>query len=190
MEPLFQIRPLILVSIFCSLLIIGAFVCTLNGQIIDRQSFTQSSGFPLMKPPYMIQLDWQLDLGITSIALNQSPNHFYTAGFIQPNIYRHQQIDKPSDFDPAILIRYNEKSESIILSSKESDLIIYGFQVFNFAGARILSIKTTTSSSHLFLSTSISKFPSGVYFIQVYYLPENISSDFQFWIKTQKIVKQ
>jgi hypothetical protein len=190
MEPLFQIRSLIIVSIICSLLIIGAFVCTLNGQIIDRQSFTQSSGFLLMKPSYLMQLDWQLDLGITSIALNQSPNHFYTAGFIQPNIYRHQAHNKPVDFDPNIFIQYNEKSGSIVLLSNESDLIIYGFQVYNFVGAKILSIKTKIASSRLFLSTPLSSLASGVYFIQVYYLPENISSDFQFWIKTQKIIKQ
>jgi hypothetical protein len=171
-------------------MIIGGFVCTLNGQIIDRQSFTQSSGFSLMKPPYFIQLDWQLDLGITAIAMDQSPKYFFTAGFVQPTVYRHQQHNKPVDFDPNILIRYNEKSESIVLSSNESDLIIYGFQVFNFVGVKVLSIKTKIASSRLFLSAPLSIPASGIYFIQVYYLPENISSDFQFWIKTQKIIKK
>lgn len=184
MKPCCPIPSLLLLSITC------CSANTLNGQIIDRQSFTQSSSYLFIKQPNLIQIDWQLDIGITAIALNQSPDHFYTAGFIQPNIYRHQQNNKPNHFDPKILIRYNEKSESIVLSSNESDLIIYGFQVFNFLGAKIFSNKTIISSSQLFLSTPISNLSSGVYFIQVNYLPENISSDYQFWIKTQKIIKK
>jgi hypothetical protein len=171
-------------------MIIGGFICSLNGQIIDRQSFTQSSSYQTLKQPNLIQLDWQLDLGITAIALNQSPNHFYTAGFIQPNIYRHQEHNKPVDFDPKFLIHYNENDQSIELSSMEADLIIYGLQVYSLTGSKIGTIKTKIASSRLFLSTPLSSLASGIYFIQVYYLPENISSDFQFWIKTQKIIKK
>lgn len=184
MKLFYQIPRLLLLLIAC------CSANTLYGQIIDRQSFTQSSSYQFIQQTNLIQFDWQLDLGITAIALNQSPNHFYTAGFIQPNIYRHQQNKKPSHFDPNILIRYNEKAESIVLSSNESDLIIYGFQVFNFLGAKVFSNKTIISSSTLFLSTPITNLSSGIYFIQVNYLPENISSNFQFWIKTQKIIKK
>lgn len=190
MEPLFQIRSLFLLLITYSLIIIGAFVSTLNGQVIDMQSFTQSSSYQTVKQPNLIQIDWQLDLGISTIVMDQSPKYFFTAGFVQPTIYRHQQHNKPVDFNPKFLIHYNENDQSIELSSMEADLIIYGLQVYSLTGSKIGSIKKKIASSRLFLSTPLSNLASGIYFIQVYYLPENISSDFQFWIKTQKIIKQ
>lgn len=162
----------------------------LFGQSFALQSFTQSAEYFSSKNYNGVHLEWQLDLGISSISLNQAPKIFFTAGFIQPTIYRHEQNMKPNAFEPKILIRYNEPTQSVALSSKESDLIIYGVRIFNFSGAFLFELKTKIASSHLSISIPISNQSTGIYFVQVLYLPENISSNQQFWIKTQKILKQ
>lgn len=160
------------------------------GQSFALQSFTQSADYYSFNNFSGFHLEWQLDLGMSTISLNQSPEYFFTAGFIQPTIYRHQQNMKPSEFEPKILIRYNEHTQSVALSSKESDLIIYGVHIFNFYGTFLFGIKTKIASSHLSMSIPISNQSAGIYFVQVHYLPENISSNQQFWSKTQKIFKQ
>lgn len=162
----------------------------LCGQIFDLQSFTQSADYFSSKYYKGVRLEWQLDLGLSTISLNQVPVYFFTAGFIQPTIYRHQQNMKPNAFETKILIQYNEHNQSVALSSKESDLIIYGVQIFNFLGTQLFGLKTKIASSHLTMSIPISNQPIGIYFVQVLYLPENIASNQQFWIKTQKIFKQ
>lgn len=180
-----QIRLLLLVFIFTN-----HYNSRLLGQSFVLESFTQSADYFSSKNYKGVHLEWQLDLGISCISLNQAAEYFFTAGFIQPTIYRHQQNMKPSDFEPKILIRYNEPTQSVALSSKESDLIIYGVQVFNFSGAFLFGLKTKIASSHMSMSIPISNQSTGIYFVQVLYLPENISSNQQFWIKTQKIFKQ
>lgn len=180
-----QTRLLLLVFI-----VIYHYNSKLFGQSFALHSFTQSADYYSSNNFSGFHLEWQLDLGMSTISLNQSPEYFFTTGFIQPSIYRHQQNTKPSEFEPKILIRYNEYAQSVVLSSKESDLIIYGVHIFNFYGTFLFGIKTKIASSHLSMSIPISNQSTGIYFVQVYYLPENISSNQQFWSKTQKIFKQ
>lgn len=180
-----QKRLLLLVFIFTN-----HYNSRLLGQSLVLQSFTQSTDYYSSNHFNGIHIEWQLEIGISTISLNQATEYFFTAGFIQPTIYRHQQNMKPSEFEPKILIRYNEPTQSVVLSSKESDLIIYGVQVFNLSGAFLFGLKTKIASSHLSMSIPISNQSTGIYFIQVLYLPENISSNQQFWVKTQKILKQ
>ncbi len=160
------------------------------GQSFALQSFTQSSTYFGISKHTIVQLDWQLDLGNSTIELNKAPGYFFTAGFIQPTIYRHQHNIKPIDYEPKILIHYNVLTQCIQLSAQESELIIYGVQVFNFSGALIYKCKTKISSSHLSIFIPLSNKSTGIYFIQVFYLPENISPINPFWIKTQKILMQ
>lgn len=160
------------------------------GQSFAIQSFTQSADYYSSNNFNGFHLEWQLDLGMSTISLTQSPEYFFTTGFIQPSIYRHQHNTKPSEFEPKILIRYNENIQSVVLSSKESDLIIYGVHIFNFYGRFLFGIKTKIASSYLSMLIPISNQSSGIYFVQILYLPENISSNQQFWIKTQKLFKQ
>lgn len=162
----------------------------LFGQSFALQSFTQSADYYNSFNFSGFHLEWQLDLGMCTVSLNQSPEYFFTAGFIQPSIHRHQHNMKPIEFEPKILIQYNEPTHSVALSSKESDLIIYGVKVFNFSGMFLFGMKTKIASSHLSMSIPISNQSTGIYFVQVLYLPENISSNQQFWVKTQKIFKQ
>ncbi|MEY3619848.1 MAG: hypothetical protein RLZZ391_214 [Bacteroidota bacterium] len=177
-------------QILLILLILNSIDIKVFGQSFALQSFTQSSTYFGLTKHTIVQLDWQLDLGNSTIELNQARGYFFTAGFLQPTIYRHQNNIKPIDYEPKILIHYNVLTQCIQLSAQESELIIYGVHVFNFSGALIYTHKTKISSSRLSFFIPLSNQSSGIYFIQVFYLPENISPIHSFWIKTQKIVRQ
>ncbi len=172
------------------LLILNTIDIKALGQSFALQSFMQSSTYFGLTKQTIVQLDWQLDLGYSTIELNHAPNYFFTEGFIQPTIYRLQHYIKPIDYEPKIAIHYNTPTQSIQLSAQESELIIYGVQIFNFSGALIYTRKTKISSSRLSFFIPLSNQSSGIYFIQVFYLPENISPIHPFWIKTQKILMQ
>ncbi len=178
-------RQIVLILLILNIIDIKVF-----GQSFALQSFTQSSTYFGITKYTIVQLDWQLDLGNSTIELNNAPNYFFTAGFIQPNIYRYHHNTKPIDYEPKIAIHYNTPTQCIQLSAQESELIIYGVQILNFSGALIYTHKTKISSSRLSFFIPLSNQSSGIYFIQVFYLPENISPIHSFWIKTQKIVMQ
>lgn len=164
---------------------------TLMGQSIALQSFTQAAGYlPIQSKP--IQLDWQLDLGLTTLAWKPSPGFLFTPGFIQPVIYRFSGNNKPPEFDPTISITYNDNAQSFLFISKEADLILLGYQVLDFTGRPLFTAKTKIASSHLALSIPVASLSSGMYCILIYYLPENMASAFSnnYWIKSFKIFKQ
>jgi hypothetical protein len=161
------------------------------GQSIALQSFTQSAGYGLIQSN-TIQLDWQLDLGLTTLAWNPSPHYFFTPGFIQPNIYRFSDNNKPSKFDPTILAQFQHNANAILLFSKETDLIFFGYRVFDFSGRLVLATNTKIASSQMHLSIPTPALSNGVYFILIDYLPENIAftASSMYWIKSLKIIKQ
>jgi hypothetical protein len=79
----------------------------------------------------------------------------------------------------------------MILFSKEPDLILFGYSIYNLHGQFILSDPTKYRSGYAGKKVDMNGLPSGVYIMQVFYLPEFLSFDNKnnYWIKYIKYIK-
>ena len=162
-----------------------------NAQQLSLQTFSLASNSYLSTQVDGIQVDWRLDLGSTSILLDQSSNYHFSAGFLQPSINRFTHDLLEGKYYPSIELRTSNRGDAIVLFSKEPDLIFFDCKVYNLYGQVILSDLTKHRSSYAGRKVDINVLASGVYFMQVYYLPEFLTFDHKtnYWIKTIKFIK-
>ena len=74
---------------------------------------------------------------------------------------------------------------------KDTDLILFGFKIFNLQGQVLVSDQTKYRSSYTGRSINMNAMNSGIYIMQVYYLPEYMMLDLNrnYWVKTIKFIK-
>jgi hypothetical protein len=168
------------------------FLLKIYGQENVVQSFTLAAANYNQSGSIILQFDWRLDLGTTSIQPYQSKDYFFTVGFLQPNSSRFGNVKDWESYDPLFQLRYTTNQQFVMLYAKESDLIIHGFRIYNANGQVILIDNTKTASSFLAKSIHLSLFPKGVYYLLIFYLPETIATNTsqKYWYKTIKILKQ
>lgn len=179
---------------FIRILVFMFFSCAsmLHGQVSTFQSFTISGESFNLPNSNTNQYEWRLDLGLTSLELNQAKNYFFTAGMLQPNINRFNTITAWKRYDPAIQLLYPAPSNPIVLFSSAPDLIIFGFKIFDANGRLLKTDATKTASSFLMKRIELTGHTNGVYYVVVYYLPESIAvhPTNTYWSKTLKLLKQ
>lgn len=164
---------------------------TLYGQTNTMAAFTSASYSYNPTNNNENQYEWRLDLGMTSIELNQSSRYFFTVGVLQPNLNRLNTNEAKKNFDPHIKLAYLANSSSIVLFSLAPDALIFGFKIINSNGKLIKTVTTRIASSYLNFRIDLSNQPNGLYFITVYYLPEHIALNDakNYCTKTLKILK-
>ena len=138
-----------------------------------------------------LQVDWRLDLGMTAMALDQSNQYHFSAGFLQPSINRFTKDALEGKYHPSIELRTSFRGDAMILFSKEPDLILFGYSIYNLHGQFILSDPTKYRSGYAGKKVDMNGLPSGVYIMQVFYLPESMMFDGNnnYSIKTIKFIK-
>ena len=179
-------------SIYIFLLLqLQLFTHSLHGQQLPLQAFSLAAGHFVATHVDGLQMDWRLDLGLTSIPLNQSNTYFFSAGFLQPTINRFANDVIWEKYNPSIEIKNIFSGDAMMLFSKEPDLILFGFKIFNLQGQVLVIDQTKYRSSYAGRSISMNAMNSGVYIIQVFYLPEYMMFDGNknYWVKTIKIIK-
>lgn len=163
----------------------------LYGQVKVLESFTLSAGSFYSSRFDSMQVDWRLDLGLTAIQMNHAPSYLFTAGFFQPTIDRFTNNKIKEFYDPKIQLLYNDGGHKIFLFSNETDLVIYGFQIFDLYGRLVLKDQSKFASSYLRKSIDLTSLTTGVYFINIFYLPEsNQVLQNNYWTKSLKLMKQ
>ena len=164
----------------------------LYGQVSTFQSFTISAASYNPSNRISNQYEWRLDLGLTTLELNQTKAYFFTAGMLQPNINRFSTINDWKQYDPGIQLRYHAPGHTIVLISSVPDLIIFGFKIFDSNGRLLKTDATKIASYFLTKPIDMSGYTNGIYYIIVYYLPENIAMNQtnDYWTTTLKLLKQ
>ena len=162
-----------------------------NAQQLSLQTLSLASNNFVATQVDGLQVDWRLDLGLTSILLDQSSSYLFSAGFLQPSINRFTKDLLEEKYNPSIELRTSNSGDAIVLFSKEPDLIFFDCKVYNLYGQVILSDPTKYRSSYAGRKVDINVLASGVYFMQVYYLPEFLTFDYKtnYWIKSIKFIK-
>ena len=122
-----------------------------------------------------LQVDWRLDLGLTALALDQSNQYHFSAGFLQPSINRFTKDGLEGKYNPSIELRTSVRGDAMLLFSKEPDLILFGYTIYNLHGQVILSDPTKYRSGYAGRYIDMNRLSSGVYIMQVFYLPEFLS---------------
>jgi len=126
-----------------------------------------------------LQVDWRLDLGMTAMALDQS------------NQYRFTKDGLEGKYNPSIELRTSVRGDAFVIFSKEPDLIFFDCKIYNLHGQVILSDPSKYRSGYAGRPIDIHALASGIYIIQVYYLPEFLTFDNKtnYWIKSIKFIK-
>lgn len=179
-------------SFYVFLLILLQLVYTpSHAQQLPLQAFSLASNSFVTTQIDGLQVDWRLDLGLTAIALNHSSSFHFSAGFLQPSINRFALDGFWEKYKPSIDLKNTIRGDAIILFSKEPDLILFGYTIFDLHGQVMLSDPTNYRSGYLGRSIYINAFPSGVYIMQVLYLPEFLTLDNKtnYWMKSIKFIK-
>jgi hypothetical protein len=164
---------------------------SLHGQQLPLQAFSLASNNFVATQLDGLQVDWRLDLGLTSILLDQSSNYFFSAGFLQPTMNRFANDGIREQYNPSIEIKNTFPGDAIVLFSKEPDLILFGFKIFNLQGQVLVRDQTKYRSSYAGRSINMNAMNRGIYIMQVFYLPEYMMLDgnANYWIKTIKFIK-
>ena len=138
-----------------------------------------------------LQVDWRLDLGMTAMALDQSNQYHFSAGFLQPSINRFTKDGLEGKYNPSIELRTSVRGDAFVIFSKEPDLIFFDCKIYNLHGQVILSDPSKYRSGYAGRPIDIHALASGIYIIQVYYLPEFLTFDNKtnYWIKSIKFIK-
>ena len=94
-------------------------------------------------------------------------------------------------YNPSIEIKNVFPGNSILLFSKEPDLIFFGYTIYNLHGQVILSDPTKYRSGYAGRYIDLNRLSSGVYIMQVFFLPEFLSFDNKtnYWMKHIKFIK-
>jgi hypothetical protein len=164
---------------------------SLHGQQLPLQAFSLAADHFVAAHVDGLQMDWRLDLGLTAMTLDQSNSYQFTAGFLQPTINRFTNDGIWKNYNPSIEIKNTFSGDAMMLFSKEPDLILLGFKIFNVQGQVLVSDQTKYRSSYAGKSISMNAMNSGVYIMQVFYLPEYMMFDGNknYWVKTIKFIK-
>jgi hypothetical protein len=164
---------------------------SLHGQQLPLQAFSLAADHFVAAHVDGLQMDWRLDLGLTAIPLEHSNAYFFSAGFLQPTMNRFANDGIREQYNPSIEIKNTFPGDAIVLFSKEPDLILFGFKIFNLQGQVLVRDQTKYRSSYTGRSINMNAMNSGIYIMQVFYLPEYMMLDgnANYWIKTIKFIK-
>jgi hypothetical protein len=164
---------------------------SLYGQQLPLQTFSLAADHFVVAHVDGLQMDWRLDLGLTNLLLDQSSTYHFTAGFLQPTMNRFANDGIGEQYNPSIEIKNTFPRDAIVLFSKEPDLILFGFKIFNLQGQVLVSDQTKYRSSYAGRSINMNAMNSGIYIMQVFYLPESMMFDGNknYWVKTIKFIK-
>ena len=176
---------------FSLLILFQLAIPRLHGQQLPLQIFSLASDYFVTKGLDGMQIDWRLDLGVTYMALDQSNQYHFSAGFLQPSINRFTKDGLDGKYHPSIELRTSFRGDAMILFSKEPDLILFGYSIYNLHGQVIISDLTKYRSSYAGKNVDMNGLSSGVYIMQVFYLPESLMFDGNnnYSIKTIKFIK-
>ena len=177
--------------LFYFLILLQLLVAQLYGQQLPLKTFSLA-GYSFMSSNVDgLQMDWRLDLGLTNMLLDQSNSYHFTAGFLQPTMNRFANDGIWGKYNPSIELKNVFSGDAIVLFSKETDLILFGYKIMNIHGQVIASDQTTYRSGYVGKSIDISAMPGGVYMMQVLYLPEYMTMDVKknYWVKYLKFIK-
>jgi hypothetical protein len=136
-------------------------------------------------------VDWRLDLGMTSMPLDQSNSYHFSAGFLQPTINRFANDFIWKNYNPSIEVKNALSSDAIVLFSKEPDLILFGFKIFDLYGQVLMFDQITYRSSNAGRYINVNAMNNVIYIMQVFYLPEYMTVDGgkNYWVKTIKFIR-
>ncbi len=179
-------------SVYVFLLILLQWVYTpSNAQELPLQTLSLASNNFVSTQMDGLQVDWRLDLGLTSILLNQSSSYLFSAGFLQPSINRFTIDMLERKYNPSIELRISNRGKAIVVFSKEPDLIFFDCKIYNLHGQVILSDPIKYRSSYTGRRVDINALASGIYIMQLFYLPEflNFDNKTNYWIKSIKFIK-
>lgn len=173
------------------LLLLQLSIHSLHGQQLPLQTFSLAADHFVTTQADGLQVDWRLDLGLTAIPLNQSNAYLFSAGFLQPIINRFTSDDIWRNYNPSIEIKNVFPGNSILLFSKEPDLIFFGYTIYNLHGQVIFSDPTKYRSGYAVRYIDLNRLSSGVYIMQVFFLPEFLSfgNKTNYWTKHIKFIK-
>ena len=176
---------------FILLILFQLAIPRLYGQQLPLQIFSLASDHFVISGLDGLQVDWRLDLGLTAMALDQSNQYHFSAGFLQPSVNRFTKDGLEGKYHPSIELRTSFRGDAMILFSKEPDLILFGYSIYNLHGQVIISDLTKYRSSYAGKNVDMNGLSSGVYIMQVFYLPEFLSFDNKnnYWIKYIKYIK-
>jgi len=163
----------------------------LYGQKLPLQTFSLAADYFVTYQGDGLQVDWRLDLGLTALALDQSNQYHFSAGFLQPSINRFTKDGLEGKYNPSIELRTSVRGDAFVIFSKEPDLIFFDCKIYNLHGQVILSDPSKYRSGYAGRPIDINVLASGIYIIQVYYLPEFLTFDNKtnYWIKSIKFIK-
>ena len=176
---------------FSLLILFQLAIPRLHGQQLPLQIFSLASDHFVTSGLDGLQVDWRLDLGLTAMALDQSNQYHFSAGFLQPSVNRFTKDGLDEKYYPSIELRTSFRGDAMILFSKEPDLILFGYSIYNLHGQFIISDLTKYRSGYAGKNVDMNGLSSGVYIMQVFYLPEFLSFDNKnnYWIKYIKFIK-
>ena len=179
-------------TIFIFLLILLQLAFTpSNAQQLPLQTFSLAADHFMTTQVDGLQVDWRLDLGLTTMPLDQSNLYHFSAGFLQPSINRFSKDGLEGKYNPSIELRTSIRGDAMLLFSKEPDLIFFGYTIYNLHGQVILSDPTKYRSGYAGRYIDLNRLSSGVYIMQVFFLPEFLSFDNKtnYWMKHIKFIK-
>ena len=176
---------------FYFLIVLQLLIVQLHGQQLHFQSLSLAGDYYVPTNVDGLPMDWRLDIGLTAMTLEHSNAYLFSAGFLQPTINRFADDMIWKKYNPSIEIKNVFPGDAIVLFSKEPDLIFFDCKVYNLYGQVILSDPTKYRSSYAGRKVDINVLASGVYFMQVSYLPEFLTFDYKtnYWIKIIKFIK-
>jgi len=160
-------------------------------QQLPLQTFSLAADHFMSTQVDGLQVDWRLDLGLTTMPLDQSNRYHFSAGFLQPSIHRFTKDGLEGKYNPSIELRTSVRGDAIVLYSKEPDLIFFDCKIYTLHGQIIISDPTKYRSGYAGRSIDINTLSSGVYLLQVFYVPEfpGFDNKNNYWMKTIKFIK-
>ncbi len=175
----------------CFLILLPFFVVQLYGQQLPLQTLSLAADSFVSNQVDGIQMDWRLDLGLTNMSLDQTNAYCFSAGFLQPTIHRFANNAIGEKYNPSIELKNTFRGEAIILFSKEPDLILFGYKILNLQGQLLINDQTKYRSGYLGRFIHLNALASGVYMMQVLYLPEYMTfdSNTNYLVKYIKFIK-
>ena len=147
---------------FLLLILFQLAIPLLYGQQLPLQTFSLAADHFVTTLADGLQVDWRLDLGLTTMALDQSNRYHFSAGFLQPSINRFTKDGLEEKYNPSIELRTSVRGDAMMLFSKEPDLILFGYTIYNLHGQVILSDPTKYRSGYAGRYIDMNRLSSGV----------------------------
>jgi len=176
---------------FLLLILFQLVIPSLYGQALPLQTFSLAADHFVSTQVDGLQVDWRLDLGLTTMPLDQSNLYLFSAGFLQPSMNRFIKDGLEGKYNPNIELRTSVRGDAIVLYSKEPDLIFFDCKIYNLQGQVLISDPTKHRSGYAGRHIDMNRLSSGVYIMQVFFLPEFLSVDNKnnYWMKAIKFIK-